>query len=106
MQFQTDIVNDVPILKIIGRVASGESMEFIKQVKTLILHDSPKFILDLQGTTFLDSASVGIICAVHMESLQSGKKLEILIEDSDQQFIPSLFETTGLSGVLNITRIN
>ncbi len=106
MEIKSEIINDVPILKITGRVVSTNSLEFIKQLKTLAKHDAPKIVLDLQETSFLDSASVGIICAAHMDRHTSGKRLEIMIDASPDHFIASLFETTGLSGVLNITRIS
>ncbi len=106
MDIKTEIINDVPILKVVGRVVSSNSLEFIKQLKALAEHEAPKVVLDLQETSFLDSASVGIICATHMDRYKNGKNLEIMIDSSKNSFIPSLFETTGLNNVLNITRIS
>ena len=106
MEIQTDIINNVPILKVIGRVTATESIEFINQLKAIAQHEAAKVVLDLQETSFLDSASVGIICAIHMDRYKNGKRLEIMIDTSPDHFIPNLFETTGLSGVLNITRIS
>ncbi len=33
MDIKTEIINDVPILKVVGRVVSSNSLEFIKQLK-------------------------------------------------------------------------
>ena len=106
MEIKSEIINDVPILKITGRVVSTNSLEFIKQLKTLAEHEAPKVVLDLQETSFLDSASVGIICAVHMDRQKAGKALEIMIDASPDHFITGLFNTTGLNNVLSITRIS
>jgi anti-anti-sigma factor len=106
MEIKSEIINNVPILKVIGRVVSTNSLDFIKQLKALGKHETPKVVLDLQETSFLDSASVGIICAVHMDRHNSGKRLEIIIDSSPDNFIFNLFETTGLSNVLHITRVN
>ena len=106
MQLHSDIINDVPILKVEGRVIADDSLRFVKEVKTFGEHEAPKVVLDLQDTTFLDSAAVGIICAAHIERTKNDKTLEIMIDPSSNEFISNLFDTTGLKAVLNITRIH
>ncbi len=99
-----EIINDIPLLKIEGRIGSTDSLHFTNTLKTLIQHEADKIILDLQKATFLDSASMGVICATHIDRQKNGKKLEILVDPSHDKFISTLFETTGLNTVLNIIR--
>ena len=104
MDIQSDVVNDIPILRVGGKVEPDNSPEFIKQVKTLAGSNSNKIILDLHKTTFLDSAAIGIICSIHIELNEKEKKLEIMTDSSPDGFINQLFEMTGLDKILNITK--
>jgi anti-anti-sigma factor len=105
MELIKKISDNVPVLKVTGRVASPAAVEFIKEMKVIAAHDSPVIQLDLRETNFLDSASVGIICAVHIDRERAGKNLNILVDSSPDNFITNLFETTGLKMVLHIMRI-
>ena len=104
MDIQSDILNDIPILKVEGKIEPDDSPDFIMRVKALSKSDSNKIILDLHKTTFLDSAAIGIICSIHIDLNKKGKKLEIMTDSSPDGFINQLFEMTGLDKILNIIK--
>ena len=104
MNMQSDVINDIPILKVEGKIEHDDSPEFIKQVKTLAGSSSDTIILDLHKTSFLDSAAIGIICSIHIDSNRKGKKLEIMTDSSPDGFINQLFDITGLDKILNIIK--
>ena len=104
MEIHLDVLNNIPVLKVEGKIESNESSEFINQVKNLARGESGTVILDLHKTSFLDSASIGTICSIHIELKKNGKKLEIMTDSSPKSFINQLFDVTGLDKILNITR--
>ena len=104
MELHSDIINNIPILKVEGKIEPHDSPEFIRQLKYLSNDTSPTIILDLHKTTFLDSAAIGIICSIHIERATTGKKLEIMTNSSPGGFINQLFEVTGLDKILHITK--
>lgn len=104
MNMQSDVINDIPILRVEGKIEPEDSPEFIRQAKTLAGSNSDAIILDLHKTTFLDSAAIGIICSVHIDLNKKGKKLEIMTDSSPDGFINQLFDITGLDKILNITK--
>lgn len=104
MEIHLEVLNNIPVLKVVGKVESNESCEFIKQVKSIVSDKSDTVILDLHKTTFLDSAAIGTICSIHIELSKSGKKLEIMTDSSPKSFINQLFDVTGLDKILNITK--
>ena len=104
MNIQSDIINNIPVLRVDGKIEPDFSPEFIKQVKALAGSNSDKIILDLHKTTFLDSAAIGIICSIHIDLNRKGKRLEIMTDSSQDGFINQLFEMTGLDKILNIIK--
>ena len=104
MEIHLDVLNNIPVLKVEGKIESNDSPEFINQVKNLAAAESGTVILDLHKTSFLDSAAIGTICSIHIELSKSGKKLEIMTDSSPNSFINQLFNVTGLDKILNITK--
>ena len=104
MSIHSDIINNIPILKVEGKIESNESQYFIQQVKKLATGESKTVILDLHKTSYLDSAAIGMICSVHIELSKNGRKLEIMVDSSPDSFINQLFEMTGLDKILNLIR--
>ena len=93
MNMQSDVLHEIPILKVEGKIEPECSPEFIKQVKILAGSNSDTIILDLHKTTFLDSAAIGIICSIHIDLNGKGKKLEIMTDSSPDGFINQLFDS-------------
>lgn len=105
VKISTDTINGVPVMKVEGRINATHSPKFIASLTELQQHIGNRIVLDLQKTVYIDSAAVGKICMVHIECQKSGKRLEIIVDPSPNNFISNLITTTGLKTVLNITRI-
>lgn len=102
VRFSTTTCDGKPALAAEGSIRLDESGEFIVRVRKLNENPEPEIVVDLTSVDFLDSAALGVICAVHMERVRNNTKLEIYIDGSESSFVQRLFGDVGLDQLLNI----
>ena len=68
MGFETEKIDDIALIRIVGRLAFENISDFQNELRGLIQDGSSKFIIDLGQMDFIDSAGLGVFVA-HLREL-------------------------------------
>ena len=63
---------------------------------------SPGMIIDLSGTSFIDSAVLGALITSHREAASSGRRWALVIGNGSGAAVRRILELTGLDGVMPV----
>jgi anti-sigma B factor antagonist len=70
---------DVTIIDLPGRVTHGQGdIEMRETIQSLLDTDKKKLIVNLEKTTYMDSAGIGELVACHKRAVQRGGVIKIL----------------------------
>ena len=89
----------VHVVAVTGEVDLFTAPEFKQRVTAPIAAGVDHVIVDLTGTTFIDSSSLGVLIGAHRRLKQRGGRLVVAC---DGEAIIKTFRITGLDGVFTI----
>src|SRR5215204_6362188 len=89
----------VHVVAVTGEIALFTAPEFKQRVTAPIGAGVDHVVVDLTGTTFIDSSSLGVLIGAHRRLKQRGGRLVVVCEG---EAIVKTFRITGLDGVFTI----
>lgn len=93
--------DDAHLVTVTGEIDIFTAPEFKQRVAGAIDEGLPAVIVDLSGTTFIDSSSLGVLIGAHRRiSLRRGR----LIVVCGNPAIIKTFKITGLDGVFTVVK--
>ena len=97
--------DDVPILKLQGRVIGVDSKKLEKKLEVLFHKDAKRCVMDISEIDFIDSYGLGVVVYYHTQMLKSGREFCLLNTNVNQMaYINRLLELTRLSSVFKVIR--
>lgn len=91
--------NDVPVIKIIGELAGGDSAGVSKKILAHGNVKTRKVVIDLSETTFIDSHGLGALVYAWKMLENGGKELVLLDPPS---FFHTILGGTNLSSLIKV----
>jgi len=71
-------VDGVSVLALDGRIVLGEESNALREkVKSLIAEGKKKIVLNMNNVTFIDSAGLGTLVALHHSAKSNGAQLKL-----------------------------
>ncbi len=99
LALQVSRLGEAAVIHCNGRIVFREEAAALSHAVNDLLHDVRHIVLDLQGTTAIDSAGLGELVALHMWVQGSGGSLKLCGLSSRIHY---LLELTNLTSVLEI----
>src|ERR1700742_718749 len=93
------IDDDTHVVTVTGEIDLFTAPEFKQRVSAPIDAGSSNVIVDLTGTTFIDSSSLGVLIGAHRRLKLRGGSLVVVC---DNDAIVKTFKITGLDGVFTL----
>jgi anti-sigma B factor antagonist len=94
------VVADVTVLDLSGqRMLGGMNTEVTDKIRSLIGDSRTKFLLNLQGVSYLDSSGLGDLAEAHQTAVRRGAKLKL---SNVQERVALLLRTVNLLKVFEI----
>jgi anti-sigma B factor antagonist len=87
------------VLSVTGEVDLFTAPEFKQRVMAPIAAGSEHVVVDLTGTTFIDSSSLGVLIGAHRRMKARGGRLVVAC---DNEAIVKTFRITGLDSVFTL----
>ena len=80
MQLETRTANDVVIVRAIGDITLGKGGDVLlkDKINSLLQQGHKKILLDLGQVSYVDSAGLGQLVAVHATTTRSGASMKLL----------------------------
>jgi len=103
LQVLTTDVGDVCTVEFVGEIELSNSTRALRGLELLLARDPPPAALrlDLSGVPFIDTAGLAVLLSARRHAAAVGCRLSV---ESMSPAIARLFETTGVTGLLNATR--
>jgi anti-sigma B factor antagonist len=92
---------DTHVVAVSGEIDLFTAPEFKQRVSAPIDAGRTNVIVDLTGTTFIDSSSLGVLIGAHRRLKLRGGSLVVVC---DNDTIVKTFRITGLDGVFTLVR--
>jgi anti-sigma B factor antagonist len=93
--------NGAHIVAVTGEIDLFTAPEFKQRMNQPIEEGVERLIVDLSGTTFIDSSSLGVLIGAHRRLKQRDGSLVVVC---DNDAIVKTFKITGLDGVFTLAR--
>jgi anti-sigma B factor antagonist len=80
MQLETRVVSDVVIVRVIGDITLGKGGDIIlkDKINSLLQDGQRKILIDLGQVSYVDSAGLGQLVAIHATTARAGALLKLL----------------------------
>src|SRR6187397_1345590 len=80
MQFETEVKDDVIIVRVNGDISLGKGSDVIlkDKINSLLQQGHRKLLLDLGGVSYVDSAGLGQLVSVHATTTRQNGVLRLL----------------------------
>ena len=95
------IGDDTHVIAVTGEIDLFTAPEFKQRMSRPIEDDVQRLIVDLSGTTFIDSSSLGVLIGARRRLKQRNGSLVVVC---DNESIVKTFKITGLDGVFTLVR--
>ena len=95
------IDDDTHVVAVTGEIDLFTAPEFKQRMSAPIDAGRSNLVVDLSGTTFIDSSSLGVLIGAHRRLKLRGGSLVVVC---DNEAIAKTFKITGLDGVFTIAR--
>jgi anti-sigma B factor antagonist len=93
--------DDTHVVAVTGEIYLFTAPEFKQRMSQPIEDGIDRLIVDLSGTTFIDSSSLGVLIGAHRRLKQRRGTLVVVC---DNETIVKTFKITGLDGVFTLVR--
>jgi anti-sigma B factor antagonist len=90
---------DAHVVAVTGEIDLFTAPEFKQRVSAPIEAGRTRLIVDLSGTTFIDSSSLGVLIGAHRRLKRRNGSLTVVCEN---EAIVKTFRITGLDGVFTL----
>lgn len=71
-------VDGVSVVSVNGRIVLGpESSNLRERVKSLLVEDKKKIVLNMKDVTYIDSAGLGMLVALHVSARGQGAEMHL-----------------------------
>lgn len=87
------------IVTVIGDIDLFTTPEFKQAVADAMSHDTETVVIDLSGSSFMDSSSLGVLIGAHRRLARRGRPLTVVC---DNEAIRKVLRVTGLDGVFDV----
>ena len=91
--------DDTHVVAVVGEIDLFTAPEFKQRMSELIDAGRSRLVVDLSGTTFIDSSSLGVLIGAHRRLKLRGGTLVVVCDD---EAIAKTFKITGLDGVFTL----
>jgi len=80
MQLETRVVGDVMIVRVVGDITLGKGGDILlkDKINSLLQDGQRKILIDLGQVSYVDSAGLGQLVAVHATTTRSGASMKLL----------------------------
>jgi len=95
------VADGIHLVAVTGEIDLFTAPEFKQRMGTPIEEGVGRLIVDLSGTTFIDSSSLGVLIGAHRRLKQRNGSLVVVC---DNDTIVKTFKITGLDGVFTLVR--
>jgi anti-sigma B factor antagonist len=95
------IADGAHVVAVTGEIDLFTAPEFKQRMSQPIDDGVDRLIVDLTGTSFIDSSSLGVLIGAHRRLKQRGGSLVVVC---DNETIVKTFKITGLDGVFTLVR--
>jgi len=90
---------DTHVIAVAGEIDLFTAPEFKQRMSELIDAGRSRLVVDLSGTTFIDSSSLGVLIGAHRRMKARGGRLVVAC---DNEGIVKTFRITGLDSVFTV----
>ena len=91
--------DETHVIAVTGEIDLFTAPEFKQRMSELIDAGRSRLVVDLSGTTFIDSSSLGVLIGAHRRLKLRGGMLLVVC---DSEAIAKTFKITGLDGVFTL----
>ena len=91
--------DDTHVVSVTGEIDLFTAPEFKQRMSAPIDAGRSRLVVDLSGTTFIDSSSLGVLIGAHRRLKLRGGALLVVCEN---EAITKTFKITGLDGVFTL----
>ena len=91
--------DDTHVIAVTGEIDLFTAPEFKQRMSQLIDAGRSRLVVDLSGTSFIDSSSLGVLIGAHRRLKLRGGALLVVC---DSEAITKTFKITGLDGVFRL----
>jgi anti-sigma B factor antagonist len=98
--FDEQVDETTQVVSVRGEIDLFTAPEFKARIHDAIEAGRDLIVVDLTGTTFIDSSSLGVLISAHRRLKLRGGRLVVVC---DVPAVLSTFKITGLDGVLEMT---
>ena len=91
--------DDTHVVSVAGEIDLFTAPEFKQRMSAPIDAGRSRLVVDLSGTTFIDSSSLGVLIGAHRRLKLRGGALLVVCEN---EAITKTFKITGLDGVFTV----
>ena len=103
LEVKLDKIGELPVVAISGRAVDVDVKRMARRLDTLYRKKSPKVVVDVSATDFIDSHGLGTIVYYHTLLQKEKRELIILnLNPNPNSYLCRLFELTHLDKVLTI----
>src|SRR5712672_2241397 len=94
------LAGTLPVIAVSGEIDVATAPQLRECLHRVIAEGGNTIVLDLLGTTFLDSTALGVLVGALKRCREQGGDLHVVVADPR---IMKIFEITGLTNVFTIT---
>ncbi len=94
--------DEIPVARLQGEVDASNVNEIADRLRSLLSNRSVAMIIDLSGTTYLDSAGINLLFALGEEMRSRQQRLALVVADPSP--IARMIALTGLDQALTVHR--
>jgi anti-anti-sigma factor len=98
--FELETVDGVPVARITGEVDASNAADLTNRLRDVADREGPGLVLDLTGVEYIDSSGLRMLLNAASDFADRDQELRVVIVPDS--FTATLFETTGVSGILAV----
>ena len=99
MTFSVRKQNDITVIDVRGQLIVGNRQELKERVLEELETGARKFLIDFEGTAYIDSSGLGVLVSLSKKIREQGGELRLVSLNED---LRTLFELTKLDTLFHI----
>jgi anti-sigma B factor antagonist len=88
-----------PVVAVSGEIDLFTAPEFKRHVQQALEQDASRLVVDLSGTTFIDSSSLGVLIGAHRQLAEHDQPLVVVAAD---RAVTKTLKITGLDALFTV----
>jgi anti-anti-sigma factor len=98
--FELETVDGVSVARLTGEVDASNAADLTQRLQGVAEQGGPGLVLDLKGVEYIDSSGLRMLLNAASAFADRDQELRVVIVPGS--FIASLFETTGVNGIVSV----